>query len=550
MTTPFEISDGFTEAWSDLTPLGATFHGVGGRDHLMDDLSPEGHAARLDLILATKRELAGQLTHPDPVQARAARVLDSWMQQKIDSHEEGKWKRDLNHVASPFQGMRMVFDLMPKEGREEWSNIVSRLQGFGAALDGYRASLSVGLDEGLTAAQRQVESVVAQVRAAVADDSPFRALSAKAANSGGDSGEVESAVESALHGLTEFAVWLEGVYLPKATPHDAVGEERYLLGAEEFLGMRIDPLETYAWGWDEVHRLRADMEATAALIDPDRSIDEVIEVLDTDPDRSAPDHESFARFVRRVQETAVDQLSGEHFDVPEELRRVEVNIAPPGGALGAWYNAPSEDFTRPGTIWYAPGERARIPYWQEVSTAYHEGFPGHHLQVGIAMLSRQEISRFHRLFIWYSGSGEGWALYAERLMDELGYFENPEYRLGLLASQLFRATRVVVDIGTQLEMTIPDHAPLHAGQRWAYATAVDYMHQVALQARDMAESEVTRYLGWWGQAIAYKVGEREILKLRDDLMDRDGSIFDRKAFHRRVLDAGAVRLDQLRETLL
>ena len=550
MTTLFEISDGFTEAWSDLTPIGATFGGVAGRDHLMDDLSPDGHAARIDLVRDTKRQLVEHLGHPDPIQGRAAKILDSWMQERIDSYDEGQWKRDLNHLASPFQALKRVFDLMPKEGAEAWSNIAARLRGFGPALDGYRASLWIGLEEGMPVAQRQARSVIEQVRAAAADDSPFLALPAKAASSQGHSDEVAVAVGYAVTAMAGFADWLEREYLPRATPRDAVGEERYLAGANEFLGMRIEPRETYAWGWEEVHRLREEMKTTAALIDPVRSVDEVIQLLDSDPERSASDDESFAQFIGQIQKTAVMQLAGQHFDVPEELRKVEVIIAPPGGALGAWYSAPSEDFSRPGTIWYAPGDRSRIPYWQEVSTAYHEGFPGHHLQVGLAMMSREQMSRFHRLFIWYSGSGEGWALYAERLMEELGYFENSEYRLGLLASQLFRATRVVVDIGTHLEMTIPEQAPLHAGDPWNYDTAVDYMHQVALQARDVAESEVKRYLGWWGQAISYKVGEREILEIRDEVMERQGMDFDRKDFHRQVLEAGAIRLDHLREALL
>jgi len=136
------------------------------------------------------------------------------------------------------------------------------------------------------------------------------------------------------------------------------------------------------------------------------------------------------------------------------------------------------------------------------------------------------------------------------LMDELGFFANAEYRLGLLASQLFRATRVVVDIGTQLELTIPDEAPLHAGKVWNYDIAVDYMDQVGLQERDVAESEVKRYLGWYGQAISYKVGEREILKMREERIARDGDDFDIKEFHKDLLRIGAVRLDLVREYVL
>jgi uncharacterized protein (DUF885 family) len=329
-----------------------------------------------------------------------------------------------------------------------------------------------------------------------------------------------------------------------------VGRERYVRAADFFLGITIDPEETYRWGWEEVHRLRAEMKETAAEIDPDRSIEEVIELLDTDPDRATPSHEKFAEFVEKIQAEAVDQLAGEHFDVPEELRKVSVNIAPGDGALGAWYHGPSEDMSRPGSIWYAPGSRTAIPVWQEVSTAYHEGFPGHHLQVGTATMLRDEVSRFHRLFLWKSGAGEGWALYAERLMDELGFFTNPEYRLGLLASQLFRATRIVVDIGTQLELEIPADAPLHAGETWNYEIAVDYMDQIGLQERDVAESEVKRYLGWFGQAISYKVGEREILKMREERREKDGADFDIRRFHQDLLEAGAIRLDQVRELVL
>lgn len=301
------------------------------------------------------------------------------------------------------------------------------------------------------------------------------------------------------------------------------------------------------WGWSEVHRIRSEMEATSAAIDPDKSLAEVVEMLETDPERSAGTREEFVEFVSGIQQQAISQLAGEHFDVPDELKTVTVNIAPPGGSLGAWYVGPNEDFSRPGSIWYAPGERARLPYWQEVTTAYHEGFPGHHLQAGTEVLQKEKLSRFHRTVIWYSGAGEGWALYAERLMDELGFFEKPEYRLGLLTSQLFRSIRVVVDIGCQLELQIPEDAPLYAGDTWSYERAVDYMDRIGLQPRDVSESEVTRYLGWWGQAISYKVGEREILEIRDLLRSRGG--FDLKGFHHRMLDIGAVRLDLLREMM-
>lgn len=547
MATPFDISDRFTDSWAKLDPILATGYGVTGHDDECTDYSPDGYAARADLDRSTSAELVTNLEHPDPVQAFAARVMNAWLDRQIDDFDSGKWRRNMNHVYSPFQIMRDVFDVMPRGSQSEWENITRRLEGFGGMLHGYRQCLQVGISAGDTVAVRQAESVLGQAEAAASGRSRFRTFPEAASAAGADGDQVSKAVESVRAAIGEFAEWLRTTYLPAARPADAVGRDEYLRGADEFLGMVIDPEETYEWGWGEVHRIRSEMEATAAEIDPGMSVDEVIDLLETDPARSAGTREEFVEFVSAIQQQAISQLADVHFDVPDELKVVTVNIAPPGGSLGAWYKSPSEDFSRPGSIWYAPGERERLPYWQEVSTAYHEGFPGHHLQVGTAVLQREKLSRFHRMVIWYSGAGEGWALYAERLMDELGFFEKPEYRLGLLASQLFRSVRVVVDIGCQLGLTIPDGAPLHAGDVWDYERAVDYMCDVGLQARDVSESEVKRYLGWWGQAISYKVGEREILAMRERA--RSAEDFDQKEFHRRMLEHGAIRLDHLREVM-
>jgi uncharacterized protein (DUF885 family) len=543
MTTPFQISEDFTERWADAMPIDATRLGVGGRDDRCTDYSPDAYAGRADLYRSTRAQLESHLDDPDPVQAFAAKVLVGWLDEQIVNFDSAKWRRDLNHIYSPFQNMRDTFDVMPRVGVEAWDAIVARLDGFGGMLEGYRQCLEVGVAEGDTVARRQAQSLLEQVEAAASDESRFNSYPAEAAGMGYDADVVAGAVESLRRACAEFGVWLRQSYLPASRPEDAVGREEYLRGVDEFLGKTIDPEETYDWGWAEIERIRSAMESAAGEIDASMDVSEVIEMLRTDPERSAATRDEFVDFVSSIQQQAVERLAGEHFDVPDELKTVTVNIAPPGGSLGAWYVGPSEDFSRPGSIWYALGERERIPYWQEVSTAYHEGFPGHHLQVGTAVLQRENLSRFHRAVIWTSGSGEGWALYAERLMDELGFFEKPEYRLGLLASQLFRSCRVVVDIGSQLELTIPERAPMHGGEQWNFERAVDYMNLIALQPRDIADSEVKRYLGWWGQAISYKVGEREILAMRDKA--RRSADFDLKDFHSRMLAAGAIRLDHL-----
>lgn len=526
----------------------ATGLGISGSDHRWDDFSLEGRRQLHEIHTCHRDAAAEHFDHPDPIQRHAAQGLAGFLDVAIGRYRSGDYLRDISHIYCSFTEMRDIFDIMPRASAAAWSNIAARLSSIGKPLDGWREVLSRGVSEGKLVARRQVESLIEQAEHLAGDESMVVGLLEEARAGGYATVGLEEAVSVARREALAVAEWLRAEYLPHADPEDGVGEERYLRSAEEFLGMVIDPQEVYEWGWKELASLRSEMERVAAEVDPDRTVEEVVELLESDPARSVA-REGFVGFVQQRLEKAVQDLDGSHFEVPEPVKEVTVNLAPAGGALGAWYINPSSDWQRPGSVWYALGERERIPLWQEVSTAYHEGFPGHHLQVGYSMWESEKLSKAQRLIIWYSGYGEGWALYAERLMDELGYFELPEYRLGMLASHLFRATRVVVDIGCHLGLPIPATAPFHAGETWNYDIAVDYIHRVGLQPRDHSESEVKRYLGWPGQAISYKVGEREILDIRHRLEEKDGRL-DLKDFHRRVLEGGEVRLDYLRRRLL
>ena len=545
--TPFQLSEAFVDEVLAVSPMTMTALGIAGADDDWDDLSPVGYATLDHIRTRYRAQIRDHLDHSDDDQRHAAVVLAGYLDVGIAEYEHGDHLRDLNHIYCGFTEVRDIFDIMDRATPEGWGAIAARLATIGEPLGGWCALLEEGVNRGEVVARRQVESVIEQAGSLAGDDSMFLGLAAEADSLGYGSEDLDAAVEEARRQVGEVAQWLTDHYLPHAVAEDGVGEERYVRSAERFLGMVLDPEEVYRWGWDEIDRLRSEMVDAAAHIDADAAVTEVIEMLETDPAR-AVSRDEFTEFVQARLDQAVTDLDGHHFEVPPPIRAITVSLAPPGGALGAWYVNPSVDWERPGSVWYALGDKTRVPTWQEVSTAYHEGFPGHHLQVGTSMYQAERLSKAHRLFIWYSGYGEGWALYAERLMDELGYFDEPEFRLGMLASQMFRAVRVVVDIGSHLNMPIPADAPLHAGAAWTYGTAVDYIETVGLQPRDVAESEVTRYLGWPGQAISYKVGEREILDIRRTLEARGG--FDLADFHRRVLEGGELRLDHLRERML
>jgi uncharacterized protein (DUF885 family) len=242
-------------------------------------------------------------------------------------------------------------------------------------------------------------------------------------------------------------------------------------------------------------------------------------------------------------------MDGAHFDIAEPLHKCEAMIAPPGGAAAMYYTGPSEDFSRPGRTWYPTLGETRFPLWKEVSTCYHEAVPGHHLQVGQVKYLAGKLSRFQRLMSFVSGHGEGWALYAERLMGELGYLEDPAWEMGMLAAQAMRAVRVVVDIGMHLELPIPGHERYHPGETWTPELALPFVIERSRFPEQFMRSEVDRYLGWPGQAISYKVGERVWLECRDDARKRKGGDFDLKAFHTYALDLGGMGLGLLREEL-
>ncbi len=549
----FELSDVIVDELARLFPSTATVLGVSGYDDRWPDLGPDGAVAAAAKLHGLRRRLDTLPPAADRWDRLAVEVAREALDEELARYAHDDHLRALNSIASPLQDFTDVFDHMATETTEQWELIAARLERLPAALDGYRAALEHGRRHGVVVARRQVEAAVEQCRVAAAPDTRFGRLIATY-DAGHDDGTLgrwlREAAGGARHAFEEFGRYLAEVYGPDATLTDAVGEERYVRDAYRFLGTTIDPAATYAWGWDEVARIDSRLRAVAAEIVPGGDLDEARTLLKSDPARAASDATEFVALMQQRLDVALDQLDGTHFDVPGEIRRVTINIAPPGGALGAYYVGPSEDFTRPGSVWWSLASAGPYPLYDEVSTAYHEGFPGHHLQVGTQALQADTLSRVHRIWVWKAGAGEGWALYAERLMDELGFFERPDYVFGWLTSQMLRACRVVVDIGCHLRLPIPRGQDFHPGGEWSFGTAVEMLERYAMLDRTYAASEVVRYLGWPAQAISYKVGEKVILEARNELRTRHGAAFDAKRFHASLLEVGPVGLDLLRRELL
>jgi uncharacterized protein (DUF885 family) len=336
----------------------------------------------------------------------------------------------------------------------------------------------------------------------------------------------------------------------RACVADAVGPERYAVASRLFLGADVDLREAYDWGFEELAALEAEMAATAEQITPGEGVEAAMEALDEDPARRLDDPAAFAAWMQDLADRAVAALADVHFSIPPEIRTLRCRIAPQRDG-GIYYTGPSEDLTRPGTMWWSlPDDVGALRTWQETSTVFHEGVPGHHLQVAQTMLRHDELNRWQRLLCWVSGHGEGWALYAERLMADLGWLDDPGDHLGMLDMQRFRAARVCVDLGLHCGFPVPTAARDVVGDAWTADGMARFLRAHSRVDDAMLRFEVDRYLGYPGQAPSYKLGERLWTQARDAARERAGASFDLRDFHDRALALGSIGLALLAESLL
>jgi uncharacterized protein (DUF885 family) len=545
------IADEFLTEFVALSPITATYLGIAGHEEELDDFSPAGLAAQSEL----RRRTLARLEQASPVDD-IDRVTLAAMRERLglaeETHGAGIDEMSLNVIASPLQEIRGAFDLMATGTDEDWGVISRRLAAIPASLEQWKESLLSAASKGNVAPRRQVTACIQQCADLTADDGYFAKLLSGAKAGDADlaattAAELAAAVTTASAAYEQLGDWLSQEMLDRAPEADACGRERYALLSRAFLGATVDLEETYRWGQEELARITAEMEQVAQSIKPGATVKEAIAALDADPAYRLHGTDELKAWMQEKADAVIADLAGTHFDIPDPVRTIECLIAPTQLG-GIYYTGPSEDFSRPGRMWWSvPKGVTEFGTWRELTTVYHEGVPGHHLQVAQTVFRSDLLNSWRRMFSWTSGHGEGWALYAERLMAELGYMDEPGDRMGLLDGQSLRAARVVLDIGVHCGFEAPEEV---GGGAWDYDKAWQFLTAHANMEEGFLRFELDRYLGWPGQAPAYKIGERLWMQLRAQVQEREGDAFSLKDFHRRALDIGGVGLDTLREAVL
>ena len=543
-----QIADAWVDTLAELSPTLATYIGRTEYNDRFDDLSPAG----TERSVAAARATLAELESADPVDdidVVTKEDLTRELRLQLELHEAKAHLRDVNVIASPAQDLRQAFDLMPTETVDDWSVVSARLGALPKAIAGYIETLREGIAAGVVPARRQVTEVITQIARYTDDAGFFAQFAAEAAPAEGHlpaslARELTDNSNAARVAYDSLSSFLCSELAPEASEQDAVGRELYALHSRRFLGAEIDLDETYEWGIEELARMVAEQESIADQISAGATVEEAVALLEADPARQLHGTEALQRWMQETSDRAVEELGRTHFDIAEPIRRLECMIAPTNEG-GIYYTGPTDDFSRPGRMWWSVPEGVdRFDTWRELTTVYHEGVPGHHLQISQAVYNRAQLNSWRRLLAGTSGHAEGWALYAERLMEQLGYLDDPADRLGMLDGQRMRAARVVLDIGVHLQKP-----RLDGTGTWDYDYALEFMRRNVNMSDEFVRFEVNRYFGWPGQAPAYKVGQRIWEQLRDEVAEREGDAFSIKQFHKRALDIGGVGLDTLRAAL-
>lgn len=494
----------------------------------------EAGLARLDLSTLDARERV------------VADALRAALRSDLDATVCEPWRWQVDQLAGPqvwfaeLPGYHVVDDEARARG------LVSRYRQVGPYFEQVVVGLREGLRAGYVAPRINVERVIAQLSAQLevpVTESPYVATVRKRQVEGAAPpypdffAELGAAVEASVYpGLRAYLAFLKDELLPKA--RDAVGmsamphgEACYAAMIRSHTGLERSAEEIHRIGLDEVARINAEMDALAVKLGhPDGAA--ALEALAKRPDQRLDSAEALLAYNRELlarAQAALPQAFGRLPRTPVALRAIEPFRE--RDAPAAYYYSAPNDGSRPAYYYLNTWQPATRLLYKMPALAFHEAVPGHHLQIALAA-ENAELPEFLR----NSGQTafvEGWALYAERLADELGLYRDDVERLGALTYEIWRAARLVVDTG------------LHA-RGWTREASIAYLAKQTGHDHGEVVNEIDRYIIWPGQALAYKLGQIEISALRAELEQKLGPRFDRKAFHDHLLTFGALPLPVVR----
>jgi uncharacterized protein (DUF885 family) len=533
------------------SPTWATSLGDRRYDHLLEEITPEARELerqRLDGLLERARSL-------DPKSLnRADRVNRAALLEVIENDLAGMSCDFHLWTVDPMGGPQTNFfnlpSIQPVKTPEQGQAMVQRWRAMGPYLDGHIANLRAGAGAGLVATHDQVRRVIDQLDELLARPvegwSLLDPLAEKhedwpAAEREAFDAKLRAAVtEEVRPALSRYREFLKSEIFPRARPAERVGLAHLPGGAECYRKMirvhtslDLPAEEIHRLGLDEVTRIRNEMSALAAKELGTAELPEILRRLRTDKQlyfATREEVEAKAREALARAQGAVPRWFGIQPQAKCEVVPMEEHEEK--HSTIAYYRQPALDGSRPGRYYintYAPDTR---PRYEAEALAFHEAVPGHHLQIAIAQ-ELKDLPEF-RKHTGVTAYVEGWALYTEELAEEMGLYSSDLDRIGKLSFEAWRASRLVVDTG------------MHA-LGWSRQQAIDFMLANTALAENNIVNEVDRYITWPGQALAYKLGQLEILKLREEARGRLGKRFDMRAFHDCVLRNGAVGLGALRE---
>ncbi len=544
-----QLADSYYQNLLKLRPEEGVSAGKPGFTSQYSDYSPAGRKALYRLAEDTLAQLAGlePVDHTDRITAGALRERLG-LELELAQADLGYW--EINNISCPIQQIRSVFDQMPRSSQQDWSHIIQRMRNIPAAIEGYIASLEEAKEKGHLAGRRHISAGLEQIAAYIGADGFFVRLAQdiiEQAPSLAD--EARAGAALAISGYAQLSAYLEEVLLPLAPQQDAVGRRRYSLYSRQFLGIEIDVEETYSWALAELEKIIARQQELAHRIKPGSTIAEAKQVLDQDPQRLLQGTAALQAWMQEVSDQAVAYRGGGQFVLEGPMLDLECRIAPTQEG-GIYYTGPSEDFSRPGRMWWSvPAGETEFTTWRERTTIYHEGVPGHHLQFATTLACSGSLNSWRLHGLWVSGHGEGWALYAEELMEAAGFLDDPADLMGMLDGQRMRAARVVFDIGLHCGFKIPERWAGELGLAdaiWDADSGFKFLQANLDISEGQLNFEFLRYLGWPGQASSYLVGKRYWDWASEQAFAAGESPAD---FYRRMLTQGSMGLEVFLQAL-